>query len=175
MNDEEPLVAASTMRRGATRLSRRMRLARGEGGLTQQEFSVLAHLRRDGSSTPGDLAAAERIQPQSLTRTLTSLENEGLITREAHPLDGRSSLLAVTEEGLRVFYDDLRRRDLWLASAMSSQLTATERELLRLAGELMIRLAASESAGPERAGADEATGRAAGRRSSRGVDQEAAD
>ena len=48
MDDEEFLVAASTLRRGATRLSRRMRLARGDGGLTQQQFSVLAHLSRSG-------------------------------------------------------------------------------------------------------------------------------
>jgi DNA-binding MarR family transcriptional regulator len=146
MDDDDSLVAAGTVRRGATRLSRRMRLARGDGGLTQQQFSVLAHLRRSGPCTPGDLAAAERIQPQSLTRTLSSLESAGLITRNTHPVDGRSSLLAITEEGLRTFYEDVRLRDLWLASAMKSHLTPTERELLRLAGELMVRLAGADSA-----------------------------
>ena len=155
MNEDESLVAASTLRRGATRLSRRMRLARGDGGLTQQQFSVLAHLRRNGACTPGDLAAAERIQPQSLTRALSSLESEGLITREPHPDDGRSSLLAITGEGLRLFHADVRRRDLWLASAMSSLLTATERELLRLAGELMVRLAGSAGPAADRADPDD--------------------
>jgi DNA-binding MarR family transcriptional regulator len=140
MNDEL-LLAAATVRRGATRLSRRMRLARGDAGLTQLQFSVLAHLRRFGPCTPGDLAVAERIQPQSLTRTLSRLEQEGLVTRSAHPADGRSSLLALTDEGLRLFGQEIRRRDLWVASAMASELTGTERELLRLAGELMVRLA----------------------------------
>jgi hypothetical protein len=36
----------------------------------------------------------------------------------------------------------MRRRDQWLMSAMSAELTPTERQLLRLAGELMQRLAA---------------------------------
>jgi hypothetical protein len=35
-------------------------------------------------------------------------------------------------------------RDRWLAQAMAGQLTPTERELLRLAGELMDRLAEPE-------------------------------
>jgi hypothetical protein len=37
---------------------------------------------------------------------------------------------------------DMQQRDGWLAAAMASELTPTECEILRLAGELMERLAA---------------------------------
>jgi DNA-binding MarR family transcriptional regulator len=147
VDDRELLVAAGTLRQGANRLSRRMRLERGEARVTQQQVSVLAHLTLDGPGTPGDLAEAERVQPQSLTRTLSSLEGAGLITRRPHPLDRRSTLLDITDEGRRVLRQDVRGRDVWLASVMGAELTAAERGLLRLAGELMTRLAATPGSG----------------------------
>jgi DNA-binding MarR family transcriptional regulator len=144
VEDPELLDGAGTLRQGVHRLSRRMRLERGEAGLTQQQFTLLSHLRRS-SATPGELAAVERIQPQSLTRAIISLEHAGFVTRAAHPDDGRSALLAITAEGKRALGEDIRGRDVWLAAAMAAELTATERELLRLAAGLMARLAASES------------------------------
>jgi DNA-binding MarR family transcriptional regulator len=121
-----------------------MRLERGDGGVTQQQFSMLAHLRRDGPSTPGDVAAAERIQPQSLTRTISSLERAGLINREPHPVDRRAALLSITDAGLQVLRADIRARDVWLAGVMAAHLTTAEQGLLRLAGDLMIGLAAAD-------------------------------
>jgi DNA-binding MarR family transcriptional regulator len=131
------------VRQGTNQLARRMRRERGEAALPQQSLSVLAHLRRSGPSTPGDLAALELIQPQSLTRTLSSLERARLIHRHPHPTDGRSTLLVITEAGIQAWRDDMRSRDVWLAAAMAAELTASEQGLLRLAGELMIRIAGS--------------------------------
>ena len=102
---------------------------------------MLGHLNRRGALTPGDLAAADRIQPQSLTRTLTSLDASGLISRQPDPSDGRRSLLAITAAGISVLRSEMNQRDRWLAAAMVAELTETERELMRLAGELMERLA----------------------------------
>jgi len=102
---------------------------------------VLGHLHRRGPMTPGDLAAAERVQPQTLTRTLTSLEHAGLIKRTTHPQDGRRAVLTLTEKGLDALRTDMAVRDDWLAAAMARSLTATERELLRLAAGLLERLA----------------------------------
>ena len=106
---------------------------------------MLGHLHRRGPLTPGDLAAAERVQPQSLTRTLANLEASGLLLREADPADGRRSLLAITESGLVALRGEMHQRDSWLAAAMAAHLTSTEIELLRLAGELMERLADATS------------------------------
>lgn len=42
------------------------------------------------------------MEPTSLSRTLKKLEERGMITRESHPGDGRSVLITLTEEGLKM-------------------------------------------------------------------------
>jgi DNA-binding MarR family transcriptional regulator len=142
--DDDLLESAATIRRGVNRLARRLRLERPERGETLMETSVLAHLRQRGAMTAGELAAAERIQPQSLTRTLASLEADNLIARQPDTADRRRSVLTITETGTDTLLRDMRQRDGWLALAMASQLTATEREVLRLAGEMLDRLAEAD-------------------------------
>jgi DNA-binding MarR family transcriptional regulator len=144
MSDNELLERATALRRGVTRLSRRLRLERPEQGEPPLQLSALALLYAHGPMTPGDLAAAERVQPQSLTRTLAAVEAAGLVIRQPAPDDGRSVLLTITDAGRRAISRDVRQRDSWLALAFASQLTPTEQELLRLAGELMERLAEAE-------------------------------
>lgn len=136
------MAAATAVRRGVTSLGRRLRLERG--GLTALELSVLGHLHRRGALSPGELATAERVQPQSLTRTLASLEAAGLLARGADPDDGRRSLLVITEAGRDALRNDMQQRDVWLSQAMNHELTSTECELLRLSGELLERLATAD-------------------------------
>ena len=144
VTEDELLQAATTVRRGVTRLSWRLRLERPGPSAPFLQLSVLAHLSRRGPMTPGELAAAERVQPQSLTRTLASLEDQAMITRHPDPADGRRSLIAITEAGRQMLGRDLRERDAWLAQAMAGHLTPTERGLLRLAGQLLERLAEAD-------------------------------
>jgi DNA-binding MarR family transcriptional regulator len=141
MDTDELLGRAADLRRGVTRLSRRLRLERPEQGEPLLQLTVLALLRSRGPMSPGDLASAERVQPQSLTRTLTALEAARLVARHPDPEDGRRSLLTITPNGRRAIRDDIRQRDAWLAIAMAEVLSPVEQELLRLAGELMERLA----------------------------------
>lgn len=42
------------------------------------------------------------MEPTSLSRTLKKLEERGMITRESHPGDGRSVLISLTEDGLKM-------------------------------------------------------------------------
>jgi DNA-binding MarR family transcriptional regulator len=142
--EDELLQTATLVRRGVTRLSWRLRMERPGPGEPLLQLSVLAHLSRRGAMTPGELAAAERVQPQSLTRTLASLEDRVLITRHPDPGDGRRSLLAIAEAGRQMLGRDLRQRDAWLAHAMARHLTPAERGLLRLAGQLLERLAEAD-------------------------------
>ncbi len=91
--------------------------------------------------TPGALAAAEAVQPQSLTRVLAELEAEGFVLRRQDTADRRQSLLELTVEGREVLRRDVMARALWLQAAMEAQLSPTEQEMLRLAAQLMDRLA----------------------------------
>ncbi|HEX3791737.1 MAG TPA: MarR family transcriptional regulator [Pseudonocardiaceae bacterium] len=145
MADEDVLVTAAAVRRGVTRLGRRLHLERSERSEPLLQLGLLAHLNRRGPLTPGELAAVERVQPQSLTRALASLTADGLITRQVHPEDARRSLLAITDTGLETLRADMRQRDGWLAGVLTTHLTSTERGLLQLAGELLDRLAEVDS------------------------------
>jgi DNA-binding MarR family transcriptional regulator len=137
--------SAVAIRRAVTSLGRRLKAQRPAGSRPSLELSVLGLLHRRGPMTPGELAAAEHVQPQTLTRTLTSLEEGRLVTRTAHPEDGRRALLALTETGFAALRNEMAAGDGWLAAAMAEILTETERDLLRLASGLLDKLADSPS------------------------------
>jgi len=130
------------IRYGVMQLARRMRLERGDDPLSSSKLVVLGWLVRGGALTPTELAARERVRPQSLTRTLAGLEADGLIVRMAGAKDRRQSPVAITEKGLEALNRDMQQRDAWLAAAMAERLSPTECEILRLAAQLMERLAA---------------------------------
>lgn len=134
------LSEAARIRRGVVRLNRRLRQERGEGAFSPNQLIVLGHLHRNGPATPGEVAVAERQRPQSLTRAFAELEAEGLIAREPSAVDRRRSVLTLTAAGRRALDRDMGERDVWLAGALES-LSATERGVLELAGEIMERLA----------------------------------
>jgi DNA-binding MarR family transcriptional regulator len=144
MMREDPLLdAAISLRRGVTRLGQRLRAERPAGSQPLARLGVLAQLHLRGPASAGALAVSAGVQPQTLTRTLAGLEHDGLVSRQADPADRRRALLALTSAGQEVLAGDMRQRDGWLAAAMASELTPTEHEILRLAGELMERLAAT--------------------------------
>ncbi|MFI2202563.1 MarR family winged helix-turn-helix transcriptional regulator [Streptomyces sp. NPDC020192] len=137
------LSEAARLRRAVVRLNRRLRQERGEGRLSLNQLVVLGHLHRHGPATPGEIAAAERQRPQSLTRVYAELETEGLIARERGTDDRRQSVLSLTEPGRRALERDMAERDAWLAGALGT-LGETERGVLALAAAVMERLGALE-------------------------------
>ena len=54
---------------------------------------------RAGPLRLGDLAAAEKIAPSTLTRMVTVLEDRGYVQRAAVPGDARASTLVITPAG----------------------------------------------------------------------------
>jgi DNA-binding MarR family transcriptional regulator len=133
--------AASVLRRAVMGLGRRLRAERPPDSLSATKLALLGHLYRRGPTTGVALAELERIQPQSLTRVLADLVEEGLISRRPDPDDGRRQLLEITPDGRAALTGDMQMRDAWLAKAMDSELSDAERELLRTAAKLMERLA----------------------------------
>ncbi len=131
---------SSVLRLGVMRLARRLRLERSESGLTLTQLSALGTLSRHGPCTPGELAAHEKVQPPSMTRVLSHLEERGLVARAAHPTDRRQVLVALTDDARALVAEDRRRREAWLVEHLAD-LTADEREALRAAVPVLERLA----------------------------------
>jgi DNA-binding MarR family transcriptional regulator len=127
--------------RSVARLNRRLRQER-QTDLTPTQLSVLGSILKLGPSTPSAIAAHERVQPPSITRTLTCLVDEGLAIREPHPDDGRQVLISVSDKGDAVLAEERDRRDEWLARRLA-ELSTAERKTLREATALLERLAAS--------------------------------
>ena len=131
---------ASTLRLSVMRLARRLRSMRADTSLTLSQLSALATLDRHGPLTPGELAAHEKVQPPSMTRLLAVLESADLVTRTAHPTDGRQVVMAVSAEGMSMLREDRRRRDAWLAQRLRT-LDADEVAVLGRAAAILDRLA----------------------------------
>ena len=140
MTDPDLLETAAQIGRGASALAGRARAERA-GVLTLTETAVLGRLIKGGEMTPRELADRLQLRPQSLTRTLSSLELAGLARRTPDPGDGRQSLLSITPAGLRALDREMRPRDLWLAGVIEAELSVAERALLLVAADLMERLA----------------------------------
>jgi DNA-binding MarR family transcriptional regulator len=122
------------------RLARRMRSERADTSLTLTQLATLATLERRGPLSPRELAAAERVQPPSMTRIAASLEAAGLVTRTDHPTDGRQVLLTIAPAGAALLSEDRRRREAWLAQRLRD-LDAEDRDVLRRATAVLDRLA----------------------------------
>jgi DNA-binding MarR family transcriptional regulator len=131
---------AHQISRAVARMNRRLRQER-QSDLTPTQMSVLGSIRQLGSSTPSAIAAHERVQPPSITRTLACLVDEGMAIRVPHPDDGRQVLVSVSAKGEAVLAAERDRRDLWLAGLLD-ELTPAERTTLREAAALLERLAA---------------------------------
>jgi DNA-binding MarR family transcriptional regulator len=131
----------AVVRRSVNRLARRMRAERLPDGLPSARLGVLAQLYRGGPSTPGAMAAALHVQPQSLTRTLAALREDGYVTHSRDAGDGRQRLVELTPSGFEAMARDVSHRDEWLRRRMAAELNETEVAVLRLAATLLDRLA----------------------------------
>lgn len=133
---------ASVMRVAVMRMARRLRSEREDDSLTLNQLSAMGTLSGQGQLTVGDLAAAEKVQPPSMTRIVSALEERGLICREADKGDKRLVLVRLTEAGTELLAANRRRRDAWLNKQLR-KLSAEEREALRKAAPVLEKLAHS--------------------------------
>jgi DNA-binding MarR family transcriptional regulator len=125
-------------------LGRVIRRLRAEGGQPPVgQMAVLGRLDREGPASTSDLAAAERMRPQSMAQTVRDLESAGLVSRRPDPDDGRRALVELTPAGLERLLTTRARREGWLAELFEHEFTAAERETLRAALPLLRRIADS--------------------------------
>jgi DNA-binding MarR family transcriptional regulator len=153
---DKPVVDVTRLRVAIARLSRRLR-KREVAGLTPTQLSALATVEQTGPLRLGDLAAAERIAPSTLTRLVSVLEDHGYVQRRAVPGDARAWTLVVTPRGHEVL-DQIRQENTHLLA--KSLLTLSAAQLAALAAALPA-LEQLAEATPHHAAADAATADAA--------------
>ncbi|MFI7342072.1 MarR family winged helix-turn-helix transcriptional regulator [Streptomyces sp. NPDC050085] len=139
MPTPESAAVAVELRTAMGRLTRRVQ---HEDRIPHGQVAVLGVLDRDGAMTTSDLAADQRVRPQSMARAVGLLAEQGLVTRRPHPTDGRKSLVELSPAGRAALETERGRRAGWLAQAIERELTTQERELLARGATLMERLAA---------------------------------
>jgi DNA-binding MarR family transcriptional regulator len=140
-----PASVASDLRVVIGQLVRRLRAERR--GLPLAQVIVLGRLDRTGPAGVSDLAAEERVRPQSMAATVAALADAGFVSRTPDPADGRRVLIGLTPAGADALAADRRRREDWLSDAIRRDLTVEERRTLVAATALLARIAASDGAG----------------------------
>jgi len=131
---------ASELRVVVGQLIRRLRAEQQRFSLSQG--AVLGRLDREGPQSVSDLAAAERVRPQSMAQTVADLESAGLVDRRPDPGDRRRALVSLTEAGVEAILASRREREGWLAAELE-QLSAEDRRTLARAVELIDAIAGS--------------------------------
>jgi DNA-binding MarR family transcriptional regulator len=134
-----PEHVADRLHSASIRLLRQLRREDDAPGVSAPLLSALSVLVFGGAKTLGELAAAEQVQPPSMTRTVRKLEEAGLATRELDPLDRRITWVYPTPEGERVLREGRARRVASFAARLGV-LDAEELETLGGAAELLERV-----------------------------------
>jgi DNA-binding MarR family transcriptional regulator len=134
---------ADRLHSAAIRLLRAVRVVDNNTGLSAPKLSALSVLIYGGPKSLSALAAAEQVTAATMSKLVSDLEGEGLVAKRVDHRDRRGVLIDATKQG-RVIFQEGRRRRLALLRKRLAKLSANEREHLRVAAELMLRLAEVE-------------------------------
>lgn len=108
-------------------------IARAYGALfalTVPEWRLIAVMAESDGITQQQLCLRTRMDKVTVSRAAIALAGRGLIRREAHPQDGRSQLLTLSEEGAEL-YRNVAPKALELEARIFGQLDPADLTLLR--------------------------------------------
>lgn len=117
-----------------------VRRFRQDRELPLPQFTVLGILSRSGPATTSQLAAVERVRPQSMAHTINQLLDAHLVERRADPVDGRQMLIDISASGAEAMDAFRTTADAWVEEAVASRLSDAERRTLVQGIALMRRL-----------------------------------
>jgi DNA-binding MarR family transcriptional regulator len=87
-------------------------------GVHIAHWRVLAFLSQHPDCTQKQLKDAHRVDPASITRTVKSLERDGLVLRRTDPKDNRLTRVILTEAGEKLVAEVSVRRRAYLRKAL---------------------------------------------------------
>lgn len=126
----EAMLCASQVRKTASRLHRKLRPNLRRDGISMGKLSVIAQVSRRPGMTPTELAEHEGVKVQTLTRLLAELEADGWLLREAHPTDGRQTILSLTPKGKKRLFDAVGESEAAFAHVIAANVSAEDRAVL---------------------------------------------
>jgi DNA-binding MarR family transcriptional regulator len=121
-------------------LGQLIRRLRSENIFPLNQASVLGRIDRCGPQSVSDLAAAERVRPQSMAQTVGDLEADALVERKPDPDDRRRALVNLTGAGLARIEAYRAAREGWLVKSLE-ELPDSDRETVEQAVEILRRVA----------------------------------
>lgn len=133
---------SSRLRAAVSRLQRRFRSERPDGGLGDTALAVLTSLNKRGPQTLTQLSDQDRVSPASMSQTVNRLTSAGYALRSSDPEDRRKVLFRTTPEGDRLADAARAQRNAWLDEQLNA-LSAEEREQIAHAAALLSRIADS--------------------------------
>jgi DNA-binding MarR family transcriptional regulator len=134
---------AARLRMAMARLVRRARQEATTAEMTHSMLSALAVISNLDAPTLGEVAAAERVTPPTITKIVGRLEDVGLVAREQDPDDRRVVRVRLTDAGRR-FVDRARSRASAYMARRLRTLSDDERDVLAAAVPILERLLEEE-------------------------------
>lgn len=120
-------------------LLRRARTADDKSGLTPERLSLLSVLAYAGPQSVVRLSKIEGVSSAAISRSVSSLEKLGLISRARDPDDSRAVIVRTTAKGKRLM-ETGRRRRLELIARELSVLDKKSLKQLAAIGNILERL-----------------------------------
>jgi DNA-binding MarR family transcriptional regulator len=128
--------AADQMHSAAIHLLRHAARQDAFSGQGPARLSALSVLVFGGAKTLGDLAAAERVKPPTMSRVVAGLKSAGLVRIDSDAKDARRIRISVTSKGERLLQQARERRIQALAETFEA-LSVTDLEVLGRAAEII--------------------------------------
>ncbi|MCX4687701.1 MarR family transcriptional regulator [Kitasatospora purpeofusca] len=132
-HDDQPLLAVERevgvlFRRGRARVAELSRRVHPQ--LEGMAYSLLGHVEQAGPVRVTDVGVHFAVGKATISRQIRALEELGLLAREADPLDRRSALVSLTEDGRRRF---LAARDARMDRVRELMADWSEEDVVRFA------------------------------------------
>jgi DNA-binding MarR family transcriptional regulator len=135
-NEKYRLEVANRIHSAAIHLLRNAAKTDTQSGQGPARLSALSVLVFGGAKTLGQLAAAERVKPPTMSRIVAGLRQAGLAKIQNDGSDARKIKITVTAKGERILQEARRRRIEALAESLKL-LESADLEALRRASDLI--------------------------------------
>ena len=138
----DAMAVADSLRPTLLRLARELRREK-IAGVSPHQVALLVAIKYAPGVTVGELATEERVSTAAMSKRVSRLERDGLVTRTKSEADRRCIGLTLTEDGQRTLRRVRSRRTAWLASRLNA-LSPAELASIGAAAEPLARLLESE-------------------------------